>query len=298
MLKRQKEKRQKKMTRRRKAMPKRNSQQEGSPQQLEQLLKTLPTLAFEPELTDLNMGEEKLRTLLESEQTEIEIILELLTEEFIADLDQRLEQLESTHSKKSIKSVLAKATRHQIANSDKIQYLSNPVLIALFLKTRSEVEEEKLDLNSLPAAMEEFDKRNLDFIQELTKQMEGSEKDDSIIEADGELLDEEKPEKRTPAIETDVYNKFMELVPAEKQEQMEEDLEVFLVDFEPPPISVWDSELIKNFLDKWFLENANPLEEDLVSMRESLLSLFNFLAKEDLLPDGFLNTVTKSIQNS
>ena len=126
------------------------------------------------------MGEEKLRTLLESEQTEIEIILELLTEEFFADLDQRLEQLESTHSEKSIKSVLAKATRHQIANSDKIPYISNPLLIALFLKTSSAVKGEKLDLNSLPAAMEEFDKRNHVFIQEFTKQMEGSEKDDSI----------------------------------------------------------------------------------------------------------------------
>ena len=298
MLKRQKEKRQKKMIQRRKAMPKKNSQQGGSPQQLEQLLNTLPTLAFEPELTDLNMGEEKLRTLLESEKTEVEIILELLTEEFIADLDQRLEQLESAHSEKSIKSVLAKATRHQIENSDKIPHLSNPVLIALFLKTRSAVEGEKLDLNSLPAAMEEFEKRNHDFIQELTKQMEGSEKDDSILEEDGELLDEEKPKERTPAIETDVYKKFMKLVPPEKQEQVEEDLEVFLVDFEPPPISEWDSELIKNFLGKWFMENANPLEEDLVSMRESLLSLFKFLAKEDLLPDGFLNTVSKSIQNS
>ena len=149
MLKRQKEKRQKKMIRRHKAMPKKNSQQGGSPQQLEQLLNTLPTLAFEPELTDLNMGEEKLRTLLESEKTEIEIILELLTEEFIADLDQRLEQLESAHSEKSIKSVLAKATRHQIENSDKIPHLSNPVLIALFLKTRSAVEGEKLDLNAI-----------------------------------------------------------------------------------------------------------------------------------------------------
>ena len=75
MLKRQKEKRQKKMIRRRKAMPKRNSQQGGSPQQLEQLLNTLPALAFEPELTDLNMGEEKLRTLLSSEPTEIELLL-------------------------------------------------------------------------------------------------------------------------------------------------------------------------------------------------------------------------------
>ena len=87
-------------------------------------------------------------------------------------------------------------------------------------------------------------------------------------------------------------------MPAEKQEQVEEDLEVFLVDFEPPPISEWDSELIKNFLEKWFLANANPLEEDIVSMRESLMILFKFLAKEDLLPEGFLNNVSKSIQNS
>ena len=87
----------------------------------------------------------------------------------------------------------------------------------------------------------------------------------------------------------------MELVPAEKQEQVEDDLEVFLVDFEPPPISEWDSELIKNFLEKWFLANANPLEEDIVSMRESLMSLFKFLAKEDLLPVGFLKNVSKYI---
>ena len=298
MLKRQQQKRQSKMIRRRLAMPKRVSQQPGSTEQLEQLLSTLPTLAFEPELADLRMDKTELKTLLDSDSMEVDILMKLLTEDFIADLDQRLAQLEEANSEKSIKSVLAKATRHQIENSDKIPHLSNPVLIALFLKTRSAVEGEKLDLNSLPAAMEEFEKRNHDFIQELTKQMEGSEKDDSILEEDGELLDEEKPEERTPAIEADVYKKFMKLVPPEKQEQVEEDLEVFLVDFEPPLISEWDSELIKNFLGKWFLENANPLEEDLVSMRESLLSLFKFLAKENLLPDGFLNTVSKSIQNS
>ena len=260
-------------------MPKRNSQQAGSPQQLEQLLNTLPTLVFEPELTDFNMGEEKLRTLLRSEQTEIEIILELLTEEFVADLDKRLEQLESAHSEKSIKSVLAKATRHQIANSDKIPHLSTPVLIALFLKTRSTVEGGELDLSSLPKAMEDFERRNHDFIQELSKQIESSEKDDSILGSKEELMEEEQPEERTSAIEVDVYNKFMTLVPAEKQEQMEEDLDIFLVDFEPPVVSTWDVELINNFLEEWFLEYANPLEEDLVSMKESLLSLFKFLAK-------------------
>ena len=80
--------------------------------------------------------------------------------------------------------------------------------------------------------------------------------------------------------------------------QVEEDLDVFLVDFEPPPVAEWDVDLVEEFIEKWFLENANPLEEDLVSMRESLLSLFKFLAKENLLPDGFLNNVSKNILNS
>ena len=47
MLKRRQQKRQKKMLRRRLAMPKRVPQQPASTEQLEQLLSTLPTLAFE-----------------------------------------------------------------------------------------------------------------------------------------------------------------------------------------------------------------------------------------------------------
>ncbi len=140
MLKRQQQKRQKKMLRRRQVMPKRVSQQPGSSQQLEQLLRTLPTLAFEPELADLSLDKTELKTLLDSDITEVDILMELLTEDFIADLDQRLARLEDANPEKSIKSVLSKATRHQIANSEKIPNLSNPVLIAIFLKTRASVE--------------------------------------------------------------------------------------------------------------------------------------------------------------
>ena len=93
-------------------MPKRSPQQNGTPQQLEQLLSTLPTLAFEPELADLNMGHEELRTLLQSERTEADILMELLTEEFIADLDQRLEEMETVHSEKSIKSNISGKKSH------------------------------------------------------------------------------------------------------------------------------------------------------------------------------------------
>ncbi|HBR60490.1 MAG TPA: hypothetical protein DEA86_08640, partial [Deltaproteobacteria bacterium] len=94
MLKRQQQKRQKKMLRRRQVMPKRVSQQPGSSQQLEQLLRTLPTLAFEPELADLSLDKTELKTLLDSDITEVDILMELLTEDFIVDLDQRLARLE------------------------------------------------------------------------------------------------------------------------------------------------------------------------------------------------------------
>ena len=298
ILKRQQKKRQKKMIQRRKTMPKRSPQQNGTPQQLEQLLSTLPTLAFEPELADLNMGHEELRTLLQSERTEADILMELLTEEFIADLDQRLEEMETVHSEKSIKSILAKVTRHQIANKDKIPYLSNPVLIAIFLKTRSAVEGKELDLAGLPAVMDEFDKRNHDYIHGLTQKVQVSEEAGLSIKADEELSEEEKPKERVPAIKADIYTKYLALVPVEKQEQVEEDLDVFLVDFEPPPVAEWDADLVKEFMEKWFLENANPLEEDLESMRESLSNLFDFLAEEELLSAGFHDAASMYLQKS
>ncbi len=297
MLKRQQQKRQSKMIRRRLAMPKRVPQQAGSTEQLEQLLSTLPTLAFEPELSDLRMNKTELKTLLDSDSTEVDILMKLLTEDFITDLDQRLAQLEEANSEKSIKSVLAKATRHQISNSEKIPYLSNPVLIALFLKTRASVEGVELDLAGLPAEMEKFDKRNHEFIQELTDKIEASDKEGMIAETEEDLQEDEQLEERIPAIEENIYKKYLKHVPTKKQEQVEEDLEVFLVDYQPPPVAEWDLKLVKRFMSKWFIENANPLEEDLDSMRESLLSLFEFLAEEKLLPDTLLAPATKYLQS-
>ncbi|MGY8697331.1 MAG: hypothetical protein ACKVIP_01530, partial [bacterium] len=173
----------------------------------------------------------------------------------------------------------------------------NPVLIALFLKTRASVEGVELDLAGLPAQMEEFDKRNHEFIQELTDKIEASEKEETVAETEEDLQEDEQQEERTPAIEENIYKKYIKLVPAEKQEQVEEDLDVFLVDFHPPTVAEWDLKLVKRFMSKWFIENANPLEEDLDSMRESLLSLFQFLAEEKLLPGTLLAPATKYLQS-
>ena len=289
MLKRQKQKRQKKMIRRRQAMPKRVSQNHPQSEQIQQLLSTLPTLAFEPELLDLSMDKEKIKAMLESNRSEIDMLMELLTEEFISDLHQRLIKLEDVNPEKSIKSVLSKATRHQIENSEKISNLSNPLLIAIFIKTRATVESSILDIEELPKAMEEFEKRNHKFLEELTNKIENPSMDGTINENVESSDEKEKLLKHTPAIEENVYKRFIELLSEEKREKVEEDLDVFLVDFQPPPLAEWDLKLIKNFINKWFVENANPLEEDLYSMRESLLNLFQFLDAEKLLPENLIN---------
>jgi len=295
MLKRQQQKRHKKMIRRRKTMPKRKTQLQNSPQ-LEQLLNTLPTLAFEPELVDLSMDKAKLMGLMKNDQTEPDMLMDLLSEEFISELDQRLAMLEAAHSEKSIKSALAKATRHQLAESSKIPHISNPVIVAIFLKTRSALEGRELDLAGLPGAMKEFDQKNNEHIKLLTEQIQTVEKDELGSVVDDEQHVEEEFEKRIPALEEEVYKKFLDLVPAEKQERTEEDLEVFLVDFQPPNIKEWDSGMVKHFVGEWFVENANPLKEDLDSMRESLLSLFQFLDREELINGGVFDQVSAFLE--
>jgi len=291
MLKRQQQKRHKKMIRRRKAMPKRKPQQQNS-SQLEQLLNALPTLAFEPELADLSMDKVRLMELMKNDQTEPDMLMDLLSEEFVSELDQRLAMLEAAHSEKSIKSALAKATRHQLVESNKISHISNPVVVAIFLKTRSALEGRELDLAGLPGAMREFEQKNHEKIKLLTEQLQTGKKDEPGSVADDEHDVEEEFEKRIPALEEEVYKKFLDLVPAEKQERTEEDLEVFLVDFQPPYIKEWDSGMVKYFIGEWFVENANPLKEDLDSMSESLLSLFQFLDREELLPGGVFDQVS------
>ena len=293
MLRRRQQKRQKKKIQRRATMPSRRIQQHNSQENIEQLLSTLPTLAFEQELADLRMNESELKRLLENKHTETNIFLELITDEFVHDLDKRLATIEDLNPEKSIKSVLAKATRHQISNNEKTVYLSNPLLIAIFLKTRSAVEGFALDLEGLPTAIEEFNSRNAEIIHEFEENFQGIKRDP--IEKDNfeELDSSDAMEDNIPALDQSLYKKYIKLAPKDEQDQIEDDLDVFLMDFKPPPVDDWDLDLIKHFISKWFLENANPMEEDIESMRKSLLDLFRFLNKEKLLSDQFLQEVSQ-----
>ena len=295
MLRRQKQKRHNKMIRRQKTMPKRKPQLHNS-EQLEQLLNALPTLAFEPELDDFRMDKARLMELMENDLSEPNLLMELLSEEFVSEFDQRLSRLEDAHAEKSIKHLLAKATRQQLLGSSTVQHLSNPVIVAIFLKTSFSLEGKELDLAGLSRSMKEFEQKNHEHIKMLTEKMEANEKDvfDSVVD-EGRRLKEED-EKSVPPVNEEVYKKFIDLVPAERKERTEEDLEVFLVDFKPPNIKEWDSGMVRHFIGEWFVGNANPLKEDIYSMRESLLSLFQFLDREELLQKGVFDQVSEFLE--
>ena len=297
MLRRQKQKRHNKMLNRRKVMPKRKPQFQNSAQ-IEKLLNVLPTLAFEPELLDLRMDKARLKELIKNDLSETEILLALISEEFIYELNRRLVSLENAHSEKSIKHALSKATRHQLAENSKISQVSNPVIVAIFLKTRLSLEGRELDLEGLPEAMEEFEQKNNENIKLLTDQIQNGEKEEFVSVESEEIDLKEEVEKKISPLGEKVYKKFLDLVPLEKLERTEEDLEVFLVDYQPPNINEWDFGMIKHFIGEWFLENANPLKEDLDSMRESLLILFQFLDREELLTNGVLDQVSEFLENN
>tara|TARA_Y100000590_G_scaffold30848_1_gene34176 strand:- start:67 stop:783 length:717 start_codon:yes stop_codon:yes gene_type:complete len=230
--------------------------------------------------------------LMKNDRSEPDILMDLTSEEFVSKLDQRLARLEDVHPEKSIKNALAKATRHQLADSSKISLLSNPVIVAVFLKTRSSLQGTELDLAGLPMAMKDFEQKNHEHIKMLKEKMETGEEDELGSVADEEYYLEEEVQKKSPPISEEVYKKFLDIVPEEKRERTEEDLEVFLVDFKPPNIKEWDFGMVKHFIEVWFVENANPLKEDLDSMRESLLSLFHFLDREKLLTGDFFDQVS------
>jgi len=293
MIRRQQKKRQQKKIRRRLSMPSRVKNNKESSEKIEQLLRVLPTLAFEPELIDLEMNKSEFKVFIEKNMTEIDIFKKLLTDEFFLDLNSRLTQLVELNPEKSIKSVLAKATQHQITRDEKMSYISNPFLIAIFLKTKASVEGIDLNLASLPNEIEAFNLRNEKIINDISENSPSNAEDDTDQKIYKNSNADELTKKIIPVIEQSVYKKFLKRLPELEKQRIEDDLDVFLVDFQPPPVTEWNLNLVKDFIDKWFIENANPMEDDLESMRESLLNLFQFLVEEELLQENFMQDVSK-----
>ena len=82
--------------------------------------------------------------------------------------------------------------------------------------------------------------------------------------------------------------KEYENLPQQRADRMREDLELFLEDFKPSPkFDQWTTSMIDDFFMKWFVEHANPTDEDKQSMRETMLHFLQFMRERKILAEDF-----------
>ena len=242
--------------------------------------------------TDLKMNRSELMDLMTKSLTETEIFSKLLTDSFISDIKSRLTQIVESNPEKSLKSILARATQHQLENAEKSLYISNTLLIAIFLKNKASVEGNELILENLANEIKKFNERNEKALSNLTENLPDNESFNFNEEENEPFKEDMSTKTPLPVIEPSVYRKFLGHLPNQEKQRIEDDLDVFLEDFRPPPMDGWDKNLVKNFFENWFIENANPMEDDLEGMRESLMHLFKFLNTEKLISKIFFNEVS------
>jgi hypothetical protein len=103
-----------------------------------------------------------------------------------------------------------------------------------------------------------------------------------------------------PPISEEVLADFRESLDWSEEDlsRLDEDLEVFLDDFQPPVYQEWTPDLIDEFINEWFVREANPLEEDLASMRKSMLYFLRYLREKSLLPSCFGDTRPSSLEGA
>jgi len=269
MVRRQQQKQHKKALQRHKtiARPGRS----GSSQQLKQLLHALPRLAFAPELDDLRMDTQRLEALQQENLPEPIQVMRLLTPEFLDKLDQYLAQMEEGSGPQSSKNMLAKATRHQLENSEQIPHLSNPLLIALYLRTQAALQGSTLEMDEIYPAMRDFESRNSEFIEQMTA-------DPDLLK--NTMLTPEGEEASTA--QSEGFFQSLSGQPETDVRRIREDVELFLEDFDAPAPTEWTSATISEFV-AWFMAEANPVQDDLQSIQSSLSIYLGFLASTGVL---------------
>lgn len=273
---------------------------------LEELLSTLPFLAFTERFADIRFDVETVRQELEAGTPEPLLLMRLLTEEFLAEFRAQFEAFEQETTPQSPDNLLAKATLHQLDHSAEIPHLSNPMIVAVYLKARAEaLSEPELSRETIHEALDQYEQRNNDLIERLSENpatlvygANATLPEDVSTETDDEPTAE--AEETPPSIPQTLVDGFLASLDLteEEKERVEEDLETFLEDFNPPPYQEWTPALIDQFVDEWFVQEANPLAEDLASMRRTLLYFLRYLREQSELPEAFGETRPVSLEGA
>ena len=313
MLKRKQQKRKNKENKRKVFASRAVQPAQNSKRYLESLFQELPRFAFDERFDDMRLNVEDLKELKKQGDSDPLILMKLITPEVLSELEQRLVLLDNETAPRSRENMLAKACLHQIERSHEIPHLSNPMIVAIYLRSRAEALGEVLEVSDIHDVIEAYEEDNKEMIDRLSEDPQlleqiiqasgtaassnASQKGDEDIE-DGEIIPEaEVSDPPVPHALFEEYKATWAELAEKKQESLEEDLEVFLEDFNPASYENWNADLIRSFLEDWCMANLNPLEEDLWSMQETILHFLRFMAEKKLVSESFTSEIIPRLED-
>ena len=288
MLKRKKQKlTQKTIDRRRVAS--RMPQKPSSEKEVLKILQRLPILAYEPELLDLHFEEASLRYQLEQDYPEPQIIKNLISAEFLAEFQERLEKMNVRTSSETQKNMMVRAMLYNLEH-DQIPHFANPLIVAIYLRSKAQIEGYALALSQIFNTLKSYDISHKETIEKMIKSPD--------MEADITEIEEIAP--APPPIDSalvEIYFLTLKEFEETEEERMREDLEVFIEEYVRRPIEEWTAEMMDDFLGNWFIKNLHPLVDDLISMQNTLEHFFQFLAKQEKISAEKMQTILPLLQD-
>lgn len=292
MLKRKQQKKVKKAVQRKRSASQ-SPQEPRNEKELHKLLSRIPILAYEPELNEMRFDQDALKDLLASDKNDPQILIELLSPEITQKFEVSLKEMEERVEGQMQKAMMVKGILYVLENQE-MPHFANPLIVAIYLKTKAEVQGESMEVAQILKAVTEYEKANIETIEQLIEETKDAE-----ATVDDEEVEDFAPAKESQIDEAllDKYYETLASVDEDEQERLKDDLEVFLDDYVTVPMSEWNADLLADFLGTWFIKNLNPMEEDLESVQKSLERFFQFLADEEKIDKDVSQKIIKVLQD-
>ena len=284
MVKRQEQKRTKKAQYRR-LTASRAPKQINSMKEAHKALAKLPTLAFSPELEDIQLDSQAIKESLDAGKSDPVILAELFAPELIAEIQRRVTVIEDDSAPQSPQNILAKATLYALESQSEIPVFANPLLIAIYLRSRATALGETMEVSEIIGAVDGYERNYSELMAEMTNP-DAHAHDHEHLETEYDEPSVVVSEKKEQFISKEILDQYFESLgeyPQDQQDRMQEDVEVFLDDYIQSPPEEWGTEMVEDFLGSWVPQNLNPMEDDLLSMQRTLNHFFEYLVKETLL---------------
>ena len=296
MLKRKKQKQTRKAIDRRRVAS-RMPQNPKSEKEVQKILQRVPLLAYEPELLDFYFEESLLRAQLEEESLEPQIIENLISVAFLTEFQERLEKMQTRTSGEMQKNLMVKGMLFSLEN-DQIPHFVNPLIVAIFLRSKARIEGNKLELSQIFKAVDAYEKSHMETIEEMIKSSQAETEAETTETGEREPVDETPP--APPPIDSalmEMYFQTLKEFESEVEERMREDVEVFLEEYARSPVEEWSAEMLDDFLGNWFVKNLHPVVDDMISMQSTLEHFISFLAKQEKISAEKMRTILPLLQD-